>query len=428
MKKYDYRSSNAFVEVIEIPPYQSGPLDGLSFAVKDNIDLAQQRTSYGSKPWRDAHPPAAFHALCVEQLLAAGARCVGKTVADEFTYSLDGESHFYGTPANPSAPDRIPGGSSSGSASAVACGLVDFALGTDCGGSIRVPASLCGVFGMRPSLHRISEAGVLPFAPSVSTVGVLARSLPVLDQTTRALLRSQECAREPLRNVYLLQEAFALADPAIQHALSAHVESLRGRMGITLVPVSLREVTGMDIDLKSCNEDALRVLQTAEIANSIGTWIQANQPERGPNFAAGYRNVERFDRHTMSAGLNLCEALFTRVAAFTRPGDVFCYPTAPVLAPKLRTLTGENLPAVLDFYDRTMAVTAFAGVARLPEISLPVARVEGIPVGISFVAGHYQDEFLLDAAKILWATVRNEAPTGDVQTTPAWMSCTNPAP
>jgi amidase len=100
--------------------------------------------------------------------------------------------------------------------------------------------------------------------------------------------------------------------------------------------------------------------------------------------------------------LDLCEALFARVAAFTRPGDVFCYPTAPVLAPKKGVLTGANLPAVFDYYDRTMAVTAFAGVARLPEITLPLAQVDGIPVGLSLAAGHYQDEFLLDACRQLW--------------------------
>lgn len=140
------------------------------------------------------------------------------------------------------------------------------------------------------------------------------------------------------------------------------------------------------------------MLQTAEIANTIGGWIQKNRPEQGPNFQAGYRNVEEFDRSTISDALNLCEALFSRVAAFTQPGDVFCYPTAPVIAPKRGTLTGSNLHSVLDYYGRTMAVTSFAGVARLPEITIPLAQVNGIPVGLSLAAGHYQDEFLLDAS------------------------------
>ncbi|MBK3752839.1 glutamyl-tRNA amidotransferase [Pseudomonas aeruginosa] len=404
MKTYDFQSSNAFAERFEIAPYTSGALDGLCFAVKDNIDIRDRFTSYGSKPWREAHPRAAYNAVCVEQLLMAGARCVGKTIADEFTYSLDGESYFYGTPVNPRAPDRIPGGSSSGSASAVACGLVDFALGTDCGGSIRIPASLCGVFGMRPSMHRISEAGVLPFAPSVSTVGVLAKNLPVLRQTMHVLLRSNDVALPPVKNIYLVKEAFALADPAIQDALSERIAHLNTFPNITVASISLHDITGLDVSLKSCNEDALRVLQTAEIANTIGGWIQESRPEQGPNFRAGYRNVEQFDRSTMSDALKLCEALFSRISAFTQQGDIFCYPTAPVLAPKKGTLTGSNLNSLLDYYDRTMAVTSFAGVARLPEITLPLAQVNGIPVGLSLAAGHYQDEFLLDASLRLWGS------------------------
>lgn len=400
--KSQFQASGAFMEEFELKPYAPGALDGLRFAVKDNIDICDRLTSYGSKPWRDVHPPSAFHAVCVEQLLAVGAHCVGKTVADEFTYSLDGESHFFGTPLNPRAPDRIPGGSSSGSASAVACELVDFALGTDCGGSIRVPASLCGVFGMRPSLHRISEAGVLPFAPSVSTVGVVARSLPILRKAMRVLLRSQNVISPTVKNVYLLEDAFKLADPAIQAALSEHLACLRNRTDITVSLITLRDITGLDLDLMSCNKTALRVLQTVEVGNAIGGWIRTNQPELGPNFQAGYRNVEDYDRSTLSDGLNLCENLFTRIAAFTKPGDVFCYPTAPVLAPKKGTLTGDNLPAVLDYYDRTMAVTSFAGVARLPEITLPLAHVDGVPIGLSLAAGHYQDEFLLDASQHLW--------------------------
>lgn len=398
MKNFDFQTSNAFVECFELVPYSAGPLDGLCFAVKDNIEICGRRTSYGSKPWRDAHPPAAHHAICVEQLLAAGARCVGKTVADEFTYSLDGENHFYGTPVNPRAPDRIPGGSSSGSASAVSCGLVDFALGTDCGGSVRIPASHCGIWGMRPSVHRISEGGVLPFAPSVSTVGVLARNLDVLRQAMRVLLCSQEGALPLVKNIYLLEEAFSLADPSIGQALSEAISHLRGLPGIAVTSVKLSDVTGLDLRLDSCNEDALRILQTAEISHSIGGWIREIQPELGPNFRAAFRNVEQFERGAISDALNLCEALYARVNAFAGPGDLFCFPTAPVLAPKKGTLTASNLPAVRDYYNRTMAVTAFAGVARLPEITLPLAQVDGVPVGLSLCAAHYQDEFLLDAA------------------------------
>ncbi len=143
--------SNAFITTFDLSPTGSGPLDGLRFGIKDTIDVAGFKTGCGNPTWRDSHPAAVVHAVCVEQLLRAGARCVGKTISDELALSLLGENYFYGTPLNPRAPERVPGGSSSGSASAVACGLVDFALGTDTGGSTRVPASNCGIWGFRPS-------------------------------------------------------------------------------------------------------------------------------------------------------------------------------------------------------------------------------------------------------------------------------------
>src|SRR5262249_30096717 len=145
-------------------------------------------TGCGNPTWRDSHPPAVANAICVEQLLQAGARCVGKTILDELAFSLLGQNHFFGTPLNPHAPDRVPCGSSSGSASAVACALVDFALGTDTSGSGRVPASNCGVWGFRPSHGLISLAGVNPLAPTFDTVSVLAKSADVLTRAAFVLL------------------------------------------------------------------------------------------------------------------------------------------------------------------------------------------------------------------------------------------------
>ena len=212
--------SNAFVETFEVSHAGNGSLDGLRFAVKDVIDVTGWKTGCGNPTWRDSHPPAVANAVCVEQLLCAGARCVGKTICDELAFSLLGENHFYGTPLNPRAPDRVPGGSSSGSASAVACGLVDFALGTDTGGSTRVPASNCGVWGFRPSHGFVSVAGVNPLAPSFDTVGVLARNADVLANVGLVLLAG---AQGPLRKpatIHLIHEAFAFVDADVQEAVS----------------------------------------------------------------------------------------------------------------------------------------------------------------------------------------------------------------
>ena len=201
------------------PPYNSGELNNLSFAVKDCIDIKGRITGCGNPAWSKTRFKSAVNAICVDQLLSHGALCRGKTITDEITFSLDGENVHYGTPLNPSAPDRVPGGSSSGSASAVACGLVDFALGTDCGGSTRVPASNCGIFGMRPSYGAISTAGVMPLAPSFDTVGILARTFDILEKAASVLLCIETPFEPDVGNIYLVKEAFALSDKEVCQAL-----------------------------------------------------------------------------------------------------------------------------------------------------------------------------------------------------------------
>jgi Asp-tRNAAsn/Glu-tRNAGln amidotransferase A subunit and related amidases len=388
-------ASGAFVETLLVKPFRAGALDGLTFTVKDNIDIGGHKTSFGSPSWRENHPAATVSALCVDQLLAAGATCVGKVVADEFTYSLDGESQFFGTPRNAKAPNRIPGGSSSGSASSVACGLADFALGTDSGGSIRVPASLCGVWGMRPSLHRISEAGVLPFMPSVSTVGAVAADLAILDRAMRVLLCSGTERPAKLQRIVVLADALGLADRPVRDAAESAIARLAKDAGIALERVRFSDIVDRDMDLAACNAAALRNLQTLEFENTVGGWIESHKPQLGGTFSLAYGNVKSFDRGKAMGSLELCERLFESINRFWEPGTVVCFPTTPTVAPLKGSL--HTLEAVMDFYDRTMAVTAFSGVGRLPEISAPLLTVDGCPVGMSVAAAHYQDEFLLTA-------------------------------
>lgn len=369
----------------------------MTFTVKDNIDIASHKTSYGSPAWRDAHAAPMHNAVCVDQLLAAGAHCVGKVVADEFTYSLDGENQFFGTPRNAKAPDRVPGGSSSGSAASVASGLADFSIGTDSGGSIRVPASLCGIWGMRPSLHRISEAGVLPFMPSVSTVGVLAARFEYLNAAVRVLLRSGSKPTVPLQRLLLLTDALEISGEAAKEQTYSALERISHKVGIPLEPVRFSQIAGEGVQLGDCNIKALRDLQTAEFQSTVGNWIAATKPELGHAFTMAYGNVARFDRISALDSLVRCERFFEAINAYLSSGTVICFPTTPVIAPRKGTLT--TLKNVLDFYDPTMTITAFSGVGRLPEISAPLLEVDRCPLGLSFATGHYQDEFLLTAVR-----------------------------
>ena len=172
---------------VEMKGASHGPLLGLTFAVKDIYDVAAHRTGFGSPDWLRTHGPAEQTAPVVQRLLDAGADVVGKTHTDELTWSLTGENAHYGAPVNVSAPGRITGGSSSGSASAVAAGVVDFAVGSDTGGSVRLPASFCGILGMRPTYGRIPLDGVCPLAPSFDTCGWFARDAGVFERVDALL-------------------------------------------------------------------------------------------------------------------------------------------------------------------------------------------------------------------------------------------------
>ena len=160
---------------IHIEGRPGGPLSGLTFAAKDLFDVAGHPTGGGNPDWARSNPVPTRHAWAVQQLLDAGATLIGKTITDEVSLGIVGENAFYGTPVNRRAPGRVPGGSSSGSAAAVAAGFCDTALGTDTGGSVRVPASFCGLYGIRPTHGRIDVSGMMPQAPSSDTTGWLAR-------------------------------------------------------------------------------------------------------------------------------------------------------------------------------------------------------------------------------------------------------------
>src|SRR4030095_3448018 len=278
--KLTIAESNAFVTTFDLSPTGTGPLDGLCFAVKDLIDVAGWKTGCGNPTWRQSHPTAVAHAVCVEQLLGAGARCSGKTILDELAFSLLGENHFYGTPLNPRAPDRVPGGSSSGSASAVACGLVDFALGTDTGGSTRVPANNCGIWGFRPSHDFISVAGVNPLAPSFDTVGILADSVDVLSTVGSVLLANAAVPTNKPDTIHLIQEAFVLADADVQEALSEPLRRLRKIFGGAGRESSLPDLVAGDVgDGFATWVDTFCVIQWAEIKSCLGAWIANAKPE-----------------------------------------------------------------------------------------------------------------------------------------------------
>jgi amidase len=386
--------SGAFVETFVLEPKGEGILSGLRFATKDLIDIAGHKTSCGNPTWRDTHPEAVVNAVCVDQLLFAGATCKGKTVTDELAFSLLGENFFYGTPLNPRAPDRVPGGSSSGSASAVACGLVDFALGTDTGGSVRVPASNCGIFGYRPTHGAISVAGVNPFAPGFDTVGVLAQSPEILARAASVLVGCAIPSSVEVGAIHVLEDAFSVVDPDVKDAHSRPLKLMEQLFPGRVHTTRLQDIVHEDVGRGLRNwYDTYCAIQWAEIRSCLGSWVEAAKPLFGPMITRSFELVKNYDRKDLGEAIRRRERYYQALRKFLGLTDLLCLPTAPSLAPLKGSVGHDRTKG--DYYPRALALTAVAGICRLPQVSLPLADVNGIPVGISLIAAHGCDRFLL---------------------------------
>jgi amidase len=380
----------------ERAPLGTGRLSGLSFAVKDLFDVSGVLTTFGNPDWARTHPAAIATAPAVLQLLQAGAGLAGKTKTQELAYGLSGENVWHGTPINPRAPDRFPGGSSCGSAAAVAGSLVDFALGSDTGGSVRVPASYCGVFGFRPTHGAVSLAGARPLAPSFDTCGWFTRSASLLTEVGEVLLAGpRHGADGPLLRV---EEAWVNAQPDVAEALRPSLEKLeqiRGRaVGVRIAP------EGLDSFF-----DHFRTAQAEEAWASLGPWVDATRPRLGPGIAERFAAAKATDPAVAARGRAFRRVLQSRIRPLLAGGAVFVYPTSPCAAPLLSATPAEQ-DAVRQ---ATIGVTAIAGFCGLPEVTLPVGTAGGAPVGLSLVAGNGHDRALLalacDAAAVLGLTV-----------------------
>jgi amidase len=361
-----------------------GRLDGLTFAVKDLIDVAGAHTGGGNPDWLASHDAAATSAPVVDAALAAGAQLLGKTVTDELAFSLEGENAHYGTPVNPACPERLPGGSSSGSAVAVAAGLVDFALGTDTGGSVRVPASFTGVFGFRPTHGGVSAQGVVEFAPSYDTVGWFARTADVLRRVGETLLDGAPDV--PVNRLVLVRDAFAMAEPDGAVLLKAEAR----RWG------AFEETTvfdGAQAEWLEC----YRVLQGAEIWQHLGPWITGRRPGFGPSIALRFADAATIAPPAVAQYREFRLGVTERLDRLTCDGTGLIIPTTPGRALAKSASAAE----IGSFYATALPLNAIAGHAGLPQVTLPAVRIDGCPLGLSVVGPRGTDRALLKLAEAL---------------------------
>lgn len=363
-----------------------GPLAGTTFAAKDVFDIAGHLTGNGQPTWRATHPVPEGHAASVANLLNAGATLVGKTVCDEMCYSLAGDNAHYGAPINPAAPDRAVGGSSSGSAAAVAGGLCDFALGTDTGGSVRCPASFAGLYGIRPTHGRVDIAGVAPLARSFDVVGWFARD-PALFARIGGVLLGGEPVPLTARRAILAEDGFARLTDLERRATEAATMSMIERLGLSSERITLAP-EGLDRWFA-----AFRHLQALEVWAEHGDWVRANDPAFGPGVRERFDYASTLGEEDRAEHQPIRDVARRRLDTLLEGGDaVIVMPTAPV-SPRRDAPADE----IETFRTRTMGLTCPAGLSGCPQVSLPLAGA-GAPLGVSLIGPRGSDEALVGYA------------------------------
>jgi amidase len=367
----------------------SGPLAGLTAVVKDMYDIAGCRTGGGNPDWLAAQAPATRHAAAVEQILAAGATITGKTICDEFFYSVEGVNAHYGMPANLRAPGRIPGGSSSGSAAACGANACDFALGSDTGGSVRIPASFNGLYGLRPTHGRIDLAGAMAMAPTFDVAGWFANAPGIFRRVGAVLLRGATVAA-PTTRLIVATDAFAQADAEVaalgREFLERAADGLPQPIELTVAP------DGFD-DWR----ETFRIVQAKEVWETFGAFVTRAKPRFGPGIKERMAFAASVTADAADAARKNADDARTHLRALVPPGTIMALPTAPSIAPPAGLSGGE----MESFRVRVMRLTCLAGLAGLPQMNLPVGTVAGCPAGLSLIGWAGGDEALLDLAGAL---------------------------
>ena len=365
-----------------------GPLAGERIAVKDVIAVAGQRIGGGSPALLAGARPEPRHADAVELLLDAGAEITGIAATDELAYSLAGTNTHYGTPPNPRAPHRISGGSTSGPASAVSLGQASIGLGTDTGGSLRVPAAYQGLWALRPTHGAVPCDGVLPLAPSFDTVGLLTRTPDLLARAAAVLLpEEQEGLEDPA--LHTVPGLETLLDPEAADALDTALARWR-------TAIEIEEADPLDADELTGFAETFRLLQAREAWAAHGEWVSAHRSELAPDVGA------RFDAAAQVTADEAADAQHARTRAVgqirRRLGEgVLVVPAASSIAPLVRDAAAGG-PAIEAQRARTMRLTCLAGLVGLPAVAVPLVTASGLPTAVTLVGPPGSDLALIDLA------------------------------
>lgn len=381
---------NAFVKIssLNVAHASTGILSGHTLAVKDIFDVQGLTTGCGNLVKQAESKPALQNADCVQLLLNQGARFIGKTQTDELAFSLMGQNDHFTHPINPAAPSRVTGGSSSGSAAAVAGGLADIAIGSDTGGSIRAPAAFCGLIGLRTTHGRISTKGTMPLAPSFDTVGWFAKDIDIYEKVGAALL-GQDQHQTPLSKLFfmpilenlILNQQSADAYRAMFNQLRPHFSSVK---------TAAQPTNSLD-ELYLC----FRQIQGAQAWASHGEWISSSDRNLSKGAAERFAYGAQVGAQELAAQQLKRERFTTEFEEILGDDGVLVLPTVPGIAP----LSQESYEQQQIYREQALRLLCLAGLSGLPQITLPLSIVDRAPFGISLIGPRNSDMALIAVAK-----------------------------
>lgn len=386
--------AHAFVPYPDVPVASAptGPLSGLFFAAKDLYDVAGYPTGGGSPFVLAMSGIKTRNAPVVQQLLDAGAHFVGKTVTDELAFSMNGNNAHFGAPINGAAPDRITGGSSSGSASAVSSNLCDFALGSDTGGSVRAPANHCKLYGIRPTHGRISLEGTLDLAPSLDTCGWFARDVQTFARVGAVLLGDDPAPLPATVRLLRPTDVWSLVEAPVADALAEAVNRTEQAFG-----------KAADCRVALDSWDAMywnfRYIQAREAWLTDGPLIERFAPPLGPGVAERFAWSRDVTDAQVQGARAFREKFRAQLATLLGTDGVLVMPTMPDIAP----LRSEGEAGLETYRNRAIQMLCLAGLSGFPQISLPLAQREGAPLGLSLLGPAGSDRSLIAMAETIAA-------------------------
>ncbi|KAF9671309.1 hypothetical protein SADUNF_Sadunf12G0034000 [Salix dunnii] len=407
------------------PPKAPHPLTALTFAVSDLFEIEGYVSGFGHPEWAKTHKAASRTSLVLSTLVDGGATCVGKTVIDELAYSIHGENKHYGTPTNPAVPARVPGGSCSGAAVAVAANLVDFSLGVDTVGGVRVPAGFCGVVGFRPSYGAISKIGVLPVSASLDTVGWFAKDPNILRRVGHVLLQPAFGGQRSPRKIIMADDCFQLLKIPVDRVSQAVVNSTEKHFGRQVLKHEILDVylnskvpslkefhnkkTNGEVKTSSIRllANVMQLLHRYEFRSNHEEWINTEKPILDPDLLAQMNEIMK----TSDAEIELCksirEEMRLAINSLLKDDGILVLPTTAYLPPKLG---GKEILSE-EYQSSSFSLLSIASLSGCCQVTVPLGYYDKCPVSVSLIARHGNDRFLLDTLQTMYASLQEQAET-----------------